>query len=129
MCGLFSQDSGTFSDGSGLSGYSNNAVCEWMIVARNHLVITATFTELSTQPGKDFVRVFQCTDVSCLQQQQLAELSGLYAMQQAVTSTTGYMKVVFTADGSVNYDGFNATWKSVCLFAHLLFDSLLFWGL
>ena len=85
-----------------------------MIVARSSFVISITFTELSTQPGKDFVRVFQCTDLSCSQQQQLAELSGVYATPQAVTSTTGYMKVVFTSDGSINYDGFNATWTTVC---------------
>ena len=84
-----------------------------MIAPTNASFILITFTELSTQPGKDFVRVFQCADVSCSQQQQLAELSGLFSTQQAVTSTTGYMKVVFTSDGSVNYDGFNATWMTV----------------
>jgi hypothetical protein len=84
-----------------------------MIAPAGAAHISITFTELSTQPGKDLVTVFQCLDISCSQQQQLAELSGLYATPQAVTSTTGYMKVVFTSDGSINYDGFKATWTSV----------------
>ena len=76
-------------------------------------VISLTFNEFSTQPGKDFVRVFQCTDIGCSEQQLLAELSGMYSNVQGFASTTGYMKVVFTSDGSVNYDGFNAAWISV----------------
>jgi hypothetical protein len=69
----------------------------------------------NTQPRNDIVRVLQCTNVSCSEPQQLAELSGTYVDVQAVTSTTGFIKVVFTSDESVNYDGFNATWGSVCM--------------
>jgi hypothetical protein len=104
---------GTFSDGSGTGLYSPNANCEWMIAASGDLLVTLVFTEFSTQPGKDLVRVFQCTDIGCSEQQLLAELSGTYSSAQAVTSASGYMKVVFTSDGSVNYDGFNATWNMV----------------
>jgi hypothetical protein len=61
----------------------------------------------------DIVRVFECTDIYCAQQQQLAALSGRYSTPQVVMSSTGFVKVVFTSDGSVNYDGFTATWTSV----------------
>jgi hypothetical protein len=84
-----------------------------MIAASGDLLVTLVFTEFSTQPGKDLVRVFQCTDIGCSEQQLLAELSGTYTSAQALSSTTGYMKVVFTSDGSVNYDGFTATWMIV----------------
>jgi hypothetical protein len=85
-----------------------------MIAPLEGLVIILTITELSTQPGKDFVRVWQCADIACSQPLQLAELSGLYSSPQVVTSTTGFMKVVFTSDASLNYDGFTASWTSVC---------------
>ncbi len=71
----------------------------------------------STQPRNDVVRVFQCRNASCSEQQQLAELSGTYLDVQMVTSTTGCIKVVFTSDDFVHYDGFNATWSSVCMLA------------
>ncbi len=65
------------------------------------------------QPLNDVVRVFECSNAFCSQQQQLAELSGTYADVQSITSTTGYMRVTFTTDGSVNLAGFNALWTSV----------------
>ena len=84
-----------------------------MIASTSEWLVTLSFTEFSTQPGKDVVRVFQCADVLCTLQQQLAELSGMYTATQTLTSTTGYMRVVFTSDSSVNFDGFNASWNSV----------------
>jgi hypothetical protein len=112
-CGLSILQSGILTTVSGGSGYANNASCTWMLAPPAASVISITFTEFSTQPGKDLVRVFQCTDIGCSEQQLLAELSGTYSSAQAVTSTTGYMKVEFTSDGSVNYDGFIATWMIV----------------
>jgi hypothetical protein len=67
----------------------------------------------STQPINDAVRVFQCTQLDCSQQQQIAELSGWYLSTQSVTSSTGYMKVIFTSDYDGNYDGFKASWSMV----------------
>jgi hypothetical protein len=116
-CSLFTSQNGTFKDGSGLSNYKDNFNCTWMIAASGSFFISISFTELSTQLNKDFVRVFQCSDVACSQQQLLAELSGVYTTPQDVTSSTGYMKVVFTSDSSVNYDGFTASWAMVKSFA------------
>ena len=116
-CGLLTAQNGTFSDGSGLSGYANGAYCEWVIAPAQASVITLRFAELSTQAGTDFIRVFQCTDAACSDQQQLVELSGLYSAPQVLSSSTGFMKVVFTSDKSVNYDGFNASWTSVSYLA------------
>jgi hypothetical protein len=76
-------------------------------------LIMLQFTEFSTQPLNDIVHVFQCSDVYCTQQQQLAELSGLYSSVQNVTSGTSYMKVVFTSDSLGEYDGFTASWSTV----------------
>jgi hypothetical protein len=85
-----------------------------MIAPPQATLITLSFTMFSIQAEKDIVKVFQCIDVACLQQQQLADLSGWHSSgSQVVTATTGFMKVVFTSDASVNYDGFKASWTSV----------------
>jgi hypothetical protein len=67
------------------------------------------FNEFSTQPGKDFVRVYDCTDPGCSQEVLLAELSGTYSTVQDVASRK-FMKIVFTSDESETYDGFTANW-------------------
>jgi hypothetical protein len=74
--------------------------------------VTIKFSAFSTQPRNDIVAVFQCSDLYCSQNQQLAELSGTYPNIYTITSLTGYMKVVFTSDGSITYDGFVASWSS-----------------
>ena len=88
-----------------------------MIAPPGALFITIQFTNISTQASKDIVQVFQCSDTSCTQQQLLADLSGMYAYKsnEAIISTTGFMKVVFTSDSSLNYDGFTALWSSVSM--------------
>ncbi len=130
-CGVLTAATGTLSDGSGSLSYSNNSNCEWMIAPYGAVQITIEFTSFSTQPINDVVRVFQCSDVYCSQQQQLAELSGTYPVIQAAAAKTGYMKVVFASDSSSTYDGFTASWRSVstqtqhlscvCAFKHSAF--------
>jgi len=89
--------------------------------------VTIRFTEFSTQLLNDVVRVLQCTDIYCSQQEQLAELSGTYPSVQAVTSATGFIKVVFTSDSIASFDGFNATWSmvskhflSLCMYTYIM---------
>jgi hypothetical protein len=71
------------------------------------------FTEFDTEPVNDVVRVFQCTNVYCVQQQLITQLSGTYPSDHIIISRTGFMKVVFTSDGSMNHDGFTAVWNLV----------------
>ncbi len=112
-CGLRNTASGTLSDGSGLSTYASNSRCEWIIAPPGALQVTIDFSDFKTQTRNDFVHVWQCTTPACLGSTLLAELFGLHFIPQTITSTTGFMKVVFTSDSSVNYDGFNASWTSV----------------
>ena len=86
-----------------------------MIAPSQAAIITLQFTELSTQFEKDTIEVFQCTDIACSKPLHLAVLSGWDSTTQSVTSTTGFMKVVFTSDASINYDGFRASWTTVSL--------------
>ncbi len=124
-CGLLVAPNGTLSDGSGSLNYSNNSRCEWMIasshVLDSNLLVTIQFTNFSTQPQNDVVRVLECTDIYCSQHQQLAELSGTYLTTKVMASATRYMKVVFTSDGSINSDGFTATWNYVSIYMFLDF--------
>jgi len=112
-CGTLTAKNGTFSDGSGSSNYPNNASCEWMIAPYGADSVTIKFTAFSTQYTNDVVRVFECQDTPCSQNQQLAELSGMFPNICTITSLTGYMKVVFTSDGSITSNGFTALWNTV----------------
>ncbi len=119
-CGTLTAAQGTFSDGSGPLNYSNNAYCEWLIAPLGAVEVTIQFAMFSTQPVNDTVRVVQCSDVNCSQQQELSKLSGMYNSSQVVQSETGYMKVIFTTDNTSTYDGFTATWSSVSLASRLI---------
>ena len=77
-----------------------------------HLIFDS-FTEFDTQPSNDVVQVLQCLDIACLAPLQLAQLSGTYSTPQAFTSYTGFMKIVFTSDSTVNSNGFSASWRLV----------------
>ena len=110
---VFTTGNGTFSDGSGSASYDSYATCEWMIAPPGALEISLLFTMFSTEPLKDIVRVLECKDYSCSQRKHLAQLSGLYASRQVIVSATGFMSIVFTSDGSNNFDGFVANWTSV----------------
>jgi len=112
-CGLLTNSSGTITDGSGPSNYSNKSKCEWIIAPPKASLIKITFSKFSTQPLNDVVQVFQCLTVNCWEQQQLAELSGMYQGTEGIISTTGYMRVTFVSDGSINSEGFTASWTSV----------------
>ncbi len=85
-----------------------------MIAPNGAVQINIRFTEFNTNAAYDTVRVSECSDAACTNQKQLAELSGTYSSIQAVTSNTGFMKVVFNSDSIVNAPGFTASWSSVC---------------
>jgi hypothetical protein len=122
---LFVQANGTFSDGSGSQAYySNSANCVWMLAPPQASIITLSFTEISTQYNRDFIRVYQCSNESCSTQVKLAELSGWYSIPPTVTGATGFMKVVFTSDATTTYQGFTASWVShFACFCFVLFCS------
>jgi hypothetical protein len=109
-CGLLTSSSGTFTDGSDSSYYPNDADCDWIIAPSDVQPITITFTEFNTESGYDFVKIWACSDSSCMYGQQLASLSGSYYSSQSFTSYTGYMYIYFYSDSSEVQSGFRATW-------------------
>ena len=111
-CGILTTASGNFSDGSGPNNYQINANCKWIIAPLGAAQITATFTVFGLERNFDFVRVYQCNQISCETGELIASLSGTYATAQTVTSTTGFMFVRFSSDEDVVSQGFMASWNS-----------------
>jgi hypothetical protein len=99
--------SGTISDGT--SDYTNNANCNWLIASSG--LISLSFSSFNTESGYDVVTINRCTSSSsCVE--QVASLSGSsVSLSTIYTSSTGYMQVVFTSDGSVLRSGFVASWS------------------
>ncbi len=123
-CGVYTSASGMISDGSGTSGYSNDAYCEWIIAPHGASQVILHFTQFHVEPPNDMVQIFECNDVLCSQPQQLAELTGTYSNNHVVTSKTGFVKVIFRSDNSTNYYGFTALWSMVRHIISYCFDTL-----
>jgi hypothetical protein len=100
-------NSGTISDGT--SDYTNYANCNWLIASSG--LISLSFSSFNTESGYDFVTINRCTSSSsCVE--EVARLSGSsVSLSTIYTSSTGYMQVVFTSDGSVLGSGFVASWS------------------
>lgn len=112
--------SGTISDGSGSAYYTDGLQCWWFIKASPGSLVTLEFTAFDTQDKHDYVQIFACESASgrfpITNSQSctfIAKLMGTSLTGPATySSSTGFLKVTFRTDGSVQRDGFNATWKS-----------------
>ncbi len=103
-------DSSTFTDGSGTFNYQNSSSCIWKITPENAENITLSFNQFDTQPQLDFVRIYDLES-----QELLAEYSGHYTannLPAPVTSNSGMMAVVFYTNGNENFDGWTATYNT-----------------
>ncbi len=96
--------------GTGQTTYQSNADCEWIIAPTGVTQITLKFGLFSTQKDADFVRVFECTSITCTSMRELGVLSGTYSSMPSLTSNTGFMRVTFTSDANITAAGFSATW-------------------
>jgi hypothetical protein len=107
--------SGTISDGAG--NYANNANCWWLLATSPGVEIRISFLpSFDTESGYDDVTIYQCSSASCSPQTLIQKLSGSPSASAVYTSTvytstTGFLKVTFTSDGSVVGSGFTGTWS------------------
>ncbi len=108
-CGVHTTASGTLSDGP--SNYADNANCKWLIAPPSATKITFTVTEFNLEDSFDLLTLSSCTDASCGSKQQVLRHTGT-SIPPSVTTTTGFLLVEFTTDGSVMRSGFTATWTS-----------------
>ncbi len=109
---LCQPSTGTFS-GEISDGTSNNASyanCYWLIASSG--LISLSFSSFSTESCCDFVTINRCnSSSSCVE--QASRLSGSsVSLGNIYTSSTGYMQVMFTSDGSVASSGFVVSWSS-----------------
>jgi hypothetical protein len=58
------------------------------------------------------VTIYECGSASCSDWTELLKHSGSLNAMNVYTSTTGFLKVTFTSDGSVTRSGFIGSWNS-----------------
>ncbi len=95
--------------GDGPGNYADSASCTWVVSARGP--ITVTFSELNTEAGYDFVKLYDGTSSS-------APLLGSYSgttVPGPVSSTGGTITIAFTSDSSSGRTGFAAMLASASI--------------
>ncbi|WP_196888510.1 CUB domain-containing protein [Aureivirga sp. CE67] len=109
---VLTNESGSFSDGSGSLNYLDNSNCSWLIdpdVEVSQIILN--FNEFSTETSFDRVTVYDGPNENA---NVLGQFSGNILPEQLETSVgVGQMYITFTSDSSVTDDGFSATYNSV----------------
>ena len=104
--------SGTFSDGSGNSTYGFNEDCWWLISAPDN--ISVSFSSFDTESCCDYVSIYRCDTATCDDSsERILREAGTLSPSNVYSSSTGFLKVTFTSDGSNTRSGFTAAWSVV----------------
>ncbi|WP_396145683.1 CUB domain-containing protein [Flavobacterium sp.] len=103
--------SGTFTDGSGLANYSDNANCTWLIKPAGATQISLNFSAFNTEATYDLVRVYNGPDDTY---PLLGTFSGS-TLPSTISTTAGIgaMCVKFTSDTSNTFSGWTASYTSL----------------
>jgi hypothetical protein len=80
--------------------YKPYADCWWQIATSMDAEIRIQFPYFQTEPDYDWVEVLQCTDASCSTKTEVLKKSGTLEATNVYTSSTGFLKVIFTSGGS-----------------------------
>jgi hypothetical protein len=100
--------SGTLSDGSGNSNYSNGLSCQYRIQPPGAINITLNFTAFETENVNDYVKVYDgATSASPL----LGTFSGIN-IPSSIVSTGGALFIEFVTDQVVSKKGWSANYYS-----------------
>ena len=89
----------------GASMYLPDAECQWLLVSAAGAAISLRFSQLELELGYDFVKIYDGDTTG-------SSLIGSYSGREippVATASSGAMLVVFTADGSGQGAGFEAT--------------------
>ncbi len=101
---------GQFSDGSGSYNYHNNSNCSWLISPASQQPVHLLFTHFKTEQGYDFVKIYDGTGTGS---PLLGDFSG-DTIPPMLTAASGNMLVVFTSDGGVVDEGWDAIYYTTC---------------
>jgi hypothetical protein len=99
---VYTEPTGTFSDGSNTFNYNNNSVCMWRIEPAWASEITLTFTSFNTEEG-DFFKVYQGSTL-------VGEYSG-DEIPDPVTVTGGMMFITFASNSSTTAPGWEVYYE------------------
>lgn len=102
------QGEGTITDG--YEPYMENMRCSWTIVPPRPGTIFLTFTNIALEAGFDYVKVYDGSDANA---PLVATITDHGPQGQVILAERGAgMFIEFTSDGSVNADGFDATFST-----------------
>ena len=104
---MLTSSTGTFSDGSGASNYTNNQKCYWYIAPPCATSVTLSLSQLNIENTWDKIYIFDSLTATT----ELVSFTGT-TLPSSVTSTTGVMLVVFVSDFSTTSQGFTANYTS-----------------
>ncbi|XP_053489632.1 deleted in malignant brain tumors 1 protein-like [Ictalurus furcatus] len=106
--GTLTQSQGEFFSPSYPNNYPNYANCTWSLLAGELQVVSLNFTFVNLESGWDFIRVY---DGLTAQHSRLGSVTG--NQRATFNSSSRYMTVVFSSDGSVTGQGFRAEWTFI----------------
>jgi PKD repeat protein len=104
---VFTNCSGTISDGSGAANYANNLNCNWSIHSPGASSITITFTEFETEALYDYVRIYSGTSTA---DSLIKSFSGPGSLQK-FNVPGEHVFITFSSDQSANGAGFSLNYR------------------
>ncbi|MFZ1610601.1 MAG: CUB domain-containing protein [Chitinophagales bacterium] len=105
---VLTDNSGYFSDGSGVEDYTNNNNCTWLISPISATSITLNFSSFNTEEGYDFVNVYDGYNNSA---PLINSFSGT-TIPSTIISTGGALYIEFFSDGATTAPGWSANYTS-----------------
>ena len=102
---IFTDDQGSFDDGSGSFWYQANTNCMWKIEPQDASDLSIVFTAFDTEEDGDFVKVYDASN-----NQLLGEFSGS-TIPDPIVIASGKAFITFQANGYENHSGWAADWE------------------
>lgn len=103
---ILTQETGSFSDGSGVNNYNENSDCRWLIQPENATSIILNFSEFNTEDGYDGVVIYEGNSIS-------SPILGVYTganLPSQVVANSNSMLVRFISDNINNNQGWTASY-------------------
>ena len=97
-----------YDSGGPLADYGNNEVCNFSINPACNKAINLTFQSFNTEPGRDFLYIYDGTNASA---PLILYVSGS-SVPSPVIAYSGSVYIVFTSDAANTRSGFEITWTT-----------------
>ena len=110
---IFTDNEGTFTDGSGDFNYRNGTLCRWEILPTSGVPVQLNFTSFNTEPVNDYVKIYDLKT-----EKELATYSGDYTtsnLPAPVVAYSGQMLIIFVTNICTTDKGWSASWTTLPL--------------